>query len=189
MILIMNNPRILESEISLIRDAKAGNQLAFSKLFTKYKGFVEKLLFSYIKDMDEAKDIANIVFLKVYNNLSKFTDYSSFGGWLRILTNRVAIDYLRSIQNKPQVVVERDRLSPDIPISSNEDDLVNRLAYERVLEEFDKFPSHMKKILEMFYINNLTVTQISEFLNVPTGTIKSILSRTRKKIKNEIKKH
>ena len=45
----------------------------------------------------------------------------------------------------------------------------------------------MKKILEMFYINNLTVSQISEKLSIPTGTIKSILSRTRKIIKQNFK--
>jgi len=184
----MKNPRITESEILLIREAQRGSQLAFSKLFEKYKGFVESILFSYIKDMDEAKDIANIVFLKVYHKLSKFTDYSSFGGWLRILTNRTAIDYLRSIRLKQRAEVETDRLTASTQISSSEDELVNRLAYEKILEEFEKFPVHMKRILELYYVENLTVVQISEALCVPTGTIKSILSRTRKQIQSSINK-
>ena len=182
------NPRITKSEVEIIKSAQAGNISAFNKLFKQYKGFVDNLLYSYIKDMDEAKDITNIVFLKVYNNLSKFKDYSSFGGWLRILTNRVAIDYLRSIENKEKPIENNnDRLSLLKSISQNEIDLVNRLSYERVLDEFDKFPEHMKKILEMFYINNFTVFQISKYLDIPTGTIKSILSRTRKQIKQHFK--
>ena len=44
----------------------------------------------------------------------------------------------------------------------------------------------MKQILELFYVNNMTVVQISEALRIPTGTIKSILSRTRKQIKNRL---
>ena len=47
----------------------------------------------------------------------------------------------------------------------------------------------MKQILELFYINNMTVVQISESLNIPTGTIKSILSRTREKIKKKLIKN
>ena len=184
----MKNPRITQEEVGIIKDAQAGNILAFNKLFYKYKGFVEKLLLGYIKDIDEAKDITNIVFLKVYDKLSKFTDYSSFGGWLRILTNHTAIDYLRSIEHKPKVFEEEgDRLSSFSQNSSSEDGLVNRLAYERILEEFDKFPDKMKKILQLFYINNMTVVQISKALSIPTGTIKSILSRTRKQIKSNFK--
>lgn len=181
---VLKNPCITPEEVEIIKKAQAGNILAFNKLFYRYKGFVDRILFHYLKDMDEAKDITNIVFLKVYDKLSQFTDYDSFGGWLRILTNRTAIDYLRSIKNHVKPVGEKsERLSLASSISSNEDDIVNRLAYERVLEEFNKFPAHMKQILELYYVNNMTVAQISDALDVPTGTIKSILSRTRKQIK------
>ena len=93
------NPKITPEEIALIKSAQAGNMQAFNKLFYKYQGFTTNLLYKYIKDFDEAKDVNNIVWLKVYNKLSKFVDYSSFGGWLRILTNRTAIDYLRELKN------------------------------------------------------------------------------------------
>lgn len=180
----MKNPRITPEEVEIIKSAQAGNISAFNKLFHRYKGFVDTILYYYLKDVDEAKDITNIVFLKVYEKLSQFTDYDSFGGWLRILTNRTAIDYLRSVKNHAKPVGEEsERLSLASSISSDEDDLVNRLAYERILEEFEKFPAHMKQILELFYVNNMTVVQISEALRIPTGTIKSILSRTRKQIK------
>ena len=180
----MKNPRITPEEVEIIKSAQAGNISAFNKLFHRYKGFVDTILYYYLKDKDEAKDITNIVFLKVYEKLSQFTDYDSFGGWLRILTNRTAIDYLRSIKNHAKPVGEEsERLSRASSISSDEDDLVNRLAYERILEEFERFPAHMKQILELFYVNNMTVVQISEALRIPTGTIKSILSRTRKQIK------
>ena len=188
--MMINSPRITPEEVELIKSAKAGNILAFNKLFYRYKSFVDGILYYYIKDLDEAKDITNIVFLKVYNNLSQFLDFDSFGGWLRILTQRTAIDYLRSVKNKAKPVGDMsERLSLASSISSDEVDLVNRLEYERVIEEFKKFPAHMKQILELFYVNNMTVVQISESLNIPTGTIKSILSRTREKIKKKLIKN
>ena len=183
----MKSPRITPEEVGIIKRAQAGDESAFNALFHRYKGFVDNLLFQYIKDMDEAKDVTNIVFLKVHDKLSMFTAYESFGGWLRILTNRTAIDYLREMKNKSTVLGDSDsRLPSDETKGSSEDDLVNRMTYEQILAEFDKFPETTCKVLKLFYVNNMTVEQISEKLNVPTGTVKSMLSRTRRKIKKKL---
>lgn len=184
----MKNPRITQSEIEIIKKAKAGDESAFSALFNKYKGFVENLLYQYLKDYDEAKDITNVVFLKVYNKLSLFKAYDSFGGWLRMLTNRTAIDYLRETKNKKSVSTLSDnRQLLNIEDSSSENEFVNRLTYEQLISEFKKLPEQTKKICLLFYKENLTIVQISEILSIPTGTIKSILHRIRKKLKKQIK--
>lgn len=183
----MKNPRITPEEIGIIKKAQAGDELAFNTLFRKYKGFVEKVLFDYIKDMDEAKDITNVVFLKVYNKLSTFTDYTSFGGWLRIIANHTAIDYLRETENKYMVLEsEDDRLSYKDSKGTTEGDLVDRLTYNQLLAEFKKLPESTRKVFELFYRENLTISEISQALKIPKGTIKSTLSRTRRKIKRSI---
>lgn len=185
----MKNPDITLEEIGIIKRAQAGDESAFNALYYKYKGFVEKILYQYLKDMDEAKDVANIVFLKVHKKLSQFTAYNSFGGWLRILTNRTAIDYLRSQENKGTATdIKEGRLTSDIP-DSTENDLVNHLTYKELITEFDKLPEVARKIFTMFYVNNNTVEEISNAFNpkIPTGTIKSTLSRTRRKLKQRLK--
>lgn len=180
----MKAPNITKEEVEIIKSAQAGNILAFNKLFNRYKTFVDNVLFTYLKDMDEAKDLTNIVFLKVYEKLSTFTEYSSFGGFLRIIANRTAIDYLRSKKLKT-IEDENDRLSLNSSISSNEDELVNRLSYDEIVDSFKIFPEHMQRILELFYVENMTVDQIGQSLSISTGTIKSILSRTRKKLQKQ----
>lgn len=184
----MKNPRITPTEVDLIKKAQAGDELAFNALYYKYKGFVESLLFQYLKDMDESKEVANIVFLKVHDKLSKFVAYDSFGGWLRILTNRTAIDYLRSIKNKQVADIKEDRLNSNVQAYA-EDDLVNHLTYKKLLREFEKLPEVTRKIFERFYVDNLTVEEISKTFNprVPVGTIKSTLSRTRRKLRQRLK--
>ena len=182
------NPRITPEEVGLIKRAKAGDELAFNALYYKYKGFVNSLLLRYIKDKDEAQDVSNIVFLKVHKKLSLFTDYDSFGGWLRILTNRTAIDYLRSMENKKVADVKEERLTSDTP-GSTEGDIVDHLTYKELLKEFNAFPEVTRKIFERFYIDNMTVEEISNTFNpkIPTGTIKSTLSRTRRKLRKRLK--
>lgn len=180
-------PRITPEEIKTIKDAQAGSMKAFNCLFYRYKGFVESLLFRFLNDMDEAKDLTNIVFLKVYDKLSQFTAYDSFGGWLRILTNHTAIDYLRSRKNKSEPDIKEDRLSLDMA-GSTENDLVNHLTYKQLTAEFNKLPEDVRRIFEMFYVDNLKVDEISKSFNpeIPTGTIKSTLSRTRRKLKQKL---
>ena len=183
------NPRITPEEVGLIKRAKAGDESAFNALYHKYKGFVDNILFQYLKDMDEARDVSNIVFLKVHKKLSLFSDYDSFGGWLRILANRTAVDYLRSMKNKKVASDEKAERLPADTLGSTEDDLVNHLTYKELLKEFNTFPEVTRKIFERFYIDNMTVEQISNTFNpkIPTGTIKSTLSRTRRKLKQRLK--
>ena len=179
--------RITASEIQLIKQAQKGNMLAFNKLFVRYKEFVDNILFAYVKDMDEAKDLTNVVFLKVHQKLSTFTDYSSFGGWLRIIANHTAIDYLRKMKEKSvELGEDTGRLPVELTNFSEEEDLVNLLEYESVLKEFKKLPEKTQKIFNLFYVEDLTVDEISKVLKTPTGTIKATLSRTRRKIKNNL---
>ena len=84
--------------------------------------------------------------------------------------------------------IEEGRLSFDVPTSA-ENDLVNHISYEDILSEFEKLPEVTRKIFKLFYVDNLTVEEISKTFNpsMPTGTIKSTLSRTRRKLKQHLK--
>ena len=184
----MEHLRITQSEIETIKSAQQGNVLAFNKLFSRYKEFVDNILFSYVNDMDEAKDLTNVVFLKAHQKLSTFTDYSSFGGWLRIIANRTAIDYLRRMKEKAvELGDDTERLPVELTNASEEEDIVNLLEYEALLKEFEKLPEKTQRIFNLFYVDDLTTDEISKVLKIPTGTIKAILSRTRRKIKNNLK--
>lgn len=182
----MNLPKITPEEIGIIKDAKAGKESAFNLLYYRYKDFVINLLYQYINDLDEAKDLSNIVFLKVHQKLSKFTNYSSFGGWLRILTKNTAIDYLRTLKNK---AISIDDQENGIQLSNISDvvDENRNLTYTNLIEMFDNLPETTKQIVKLYYESGMTVFQISKAINVPVGTIKSCLYRTRNNLKKQLK--
>ena len=184
----MKTPKITPEEIKVIKAAQEGNILAFNRIYKKYKEFVSNILYGYIKDKDEANDIANIVFLKVYDKIGKFTAYDSFGGWLRIITNNTAVDYLRRTKNIPIVSDTLDsRLVSNVPASSNEIDLVNRLTYEQLLEEFNALSEQAQKVCRLFYLDNLTSKDIGEKLKMSENTVKSHLRRSRQRLSNKLK--
>ena len=84
--------------------------------------------------------------------------------------------------------MKEERLTSDTP-GSTEGDIVDHLTYKELLKEFNAFPEVTRKIFERFYIDNMTVEEISKSFNpkIPTGTIKSTLSRTRRKLKQRLK--
>ena len=185
---LVKNPKITPEEIKVIKAAQNGSIPAFNCIFKRYKSFVSNILYGYIKDKDEADDITNIVFLKVYDKLQKFTAYDSFGGWLRIIANNTAVDYLRRTKHTPIVIDNVDvRLTSSRSISSDENDIVNRLTYEQILKEFNALSEQAQKVCELFYIDNMTSEKISEVLQIPIGTEKSHLSRSRNKLRKQFK--
>lgn len=181
----IKTPRITPEEIKTIKDAQAGSMKAFNRIFYRYKSFVEKVLFSYLNDYDEARDLTNDVFVKVYEKLSMFTRYDSFGGWLRILAKNTAIDYLRSLGNSINVSADDKENKLQLRDVSGDDEvsITNRMTYNYLVELFNKIPPSYRESCKLFYVDNLTVAQIAKTLKIPVNTVKSNLFRMRKIIK------
>ena len=177
-------PRITPAEIQTIKDAQAGSMSAFNRIFYKYKGFVDNMLFSYTKDMDEAKDLTNVVFLKVYDKLSKFNRYESFGGWLRILAKNTALDYLRTIKDRENVSVDNETYRLQLAdYRDDEDSVSNRTTYSHLVELIDTLPPSYRETCKLYYVDNLKTKEIAKVLKIPENTVKSYLFRMRKRIK------
>lgn len=175
-------------EIETIKQAQNGSVKAFNKIFHEYKNFVEKTLLNYVKDEDEAKDLVNIVFLKINNKIKSFTNYTNFKGWVITVTKNVAIDYIRSKNSK---LVSIDDTERNIQIASNQIDpqflIDEKDIFTEITSLFDELPELNSKICKLYYIYNLPIKTISKKLNVPNGTIKSYLHRSRNKIKSKLK--
>ena len=176
----MKYPKITDKEIEIIKQAQQGDERAFSKIFYKYKSFVDDLLYHYLKDKDEAYDLTNIVFIKVHDKLQLFTEYKSFIGWLKILSKNVAIDYLRIHKKK-------DDMEKDIDISQNyelstTDDPINHMFKDEILKYIQlNFPIGHDKVFECV-IDGIPYPEISKRLRIPLNTVKSIVHRIRPKI-------
>jgi len=176
----IKTPRITPDEIKTIKDAQAGSMKAFNRIYFKYKKFVECLLTQYIQDRDEACELSNTVFLKVYDNLSKFTRYESFGGWLRILAKNVAIDYLRTIPNVTNVSTDdNEKLQRGIVSGDDGNNVINKMTYDYLISLFDKLPRSYRESCKLYYVDNLKVADIAKKLRIPENTVKSNLFRAR----------
>lgn len=175
-------PKSSQDEIDIVKQAQEGSIKAFNKLFSQYKTFIDNLLITYIKDVDEAKDLTNIVFIKMRNKLSKFSEYNNFAGWLRILAKNTAIDYLR-VKNRdkdkfPMTSMDVVTCGSDQLISENLD---TKLEIDKLKAYLKTYPKTWQQVFEMV-LEGSSYGEISLALGMSTNTIKSIMRRIRPRI-------
>ena len=160
--------------IELVEKAQKGDQIAFSNLIEKVKYKLYKTGMAILKNDDDTCDAIQETLIKAYKNIKTLNNNEYFTTWIvRILINQ-CYDIIR----------KNDKI-----ISMNEKLQTNQNTYyelysqesslEYVLNMLDK---DLKIVTVLYYYDDLSVTTISEILNIPEGTVKSRLSRAREKI-------
>lgn len=163
-----------DAKIELVELAKTGNKEAFSKLIEEIKLKLYKTGMSILKNDDDTCDAIQETLINAYKSINTIKDNQYFSTWIiRILINK-CYDIIR--KNKKIVYLdEKMQLEQDMyyEIYSQESEL------ELILNKIDK---DLKTITVLYYYDDLSVSEISEMLNIPEGTVKSRLSRARNKI-------
>lgn len=169
------------TENELILKAQKGDAMAFEELIYRYDKMVLRLALKYAADPDDAKDIYQEVFIRVYRNLPGFQFKSEFSTWLFRITTNMCITYKRKHNKINQVAIDMDDETSFISeIAGNED-----LSPE-VITEKSEFESKINKALESLSPNQkmsfllkhyegYKIKEIAEMMNCKEGTIKKYL--------------
>jgi len=172
--------------IDLVRAAQAGDRDAFGLLFQRYRGAIVAQAMRRVKNADEAEELAQDVFVQAMQKLDQLRVPEAFGGWLRRIVHRMAINRITRRQAAvacDPVVLEATCLSsadsPDQTALGREraDDL--RAAVQR-LGQLDR------QTLQAFYLQGESLLQMSDSFDAPLGTIKRRLHIARKRLAREM---
>ena len=185
-----------EIEEELIRRCQRGDKGAFAELVRKYQRFVFSLLFRMLPDKDSVEDLAQEVWVKVYNSIGKVKTYSSFKSWL----NRIAITTYYSKKRK-----EGDRNEVSLSEMFSDDDSGEQREREiedpspipediLLSEEWKIFvdktlramPEQSRLLIVMKDNQSLSYEEIGDILGITIGTVKSRLSRAREMMIKEL---
>lgn len=175
------------TEQELVNRAKAGDQNAFEQLVLDNQNKVYSLAFRMVNDREEAADLAQEAFLKVWQGLPSFQGESSFSTWVYRLTTNLCIDYIRKQKRRQGIepVASLDDLESGIgePVDWEQDPHrhVERgelhVALARALQVL---PDHHRQILVMRELSGLSYQEIGQALELDLGTVKSRIARARK---------
>ena len=177
-------------DVALIRRILAGNETAFAELVKKYQKQVHVLAWRKIGDFHIAEDITQDVFLKVYQQLHALKNPKQFSGWLYVITTRLCATCLRKnrIQTQPLEDTEITMIQSDAYSQHVVEERANT-AVETQREVVKRLLAKLKEsertVMALHYLGEMTVEEISKFLGVSAGTIKSRLQRARNRLQKE----
>jgi len=174
----------------LVKAFVKGDPTAFEVLFKKYNRHVARLVYSVIRTPELVEDTVQEVFLLVYRNLHKFRQQSAFKTWLyRITVNEALRQVSRARRWQPlsENEVEVDAVT-DTLVSYPGSDSPERILLQgerkaHVHAALAQLNSNQKLILSLYYMEDLSVQEISEILDIPEGSVKSRLYYARENLK------
>lgn len=162
---------------------------AFNELYDYYFPRVYNFLFARLKDTTSTDDVISEVFIKVFNNLSKYNGQrGSFSTWLFRIAINQSTDYLRKIQNRKENTWE-DFFDPAIP--QHEEPEAKLLINERkqeLLKAMENLKERDRYILELKYWSDLSNKEIADIMDISPANVGIILFRaigSLKKFMNE----
>ena len=180
-----------QNDVELIQRILQGDQDAFAVLVNKYQKGIHALAWRKIGDFHIAQEITQDTFLKAYQNLGDLKEgYNSFGGWLYVIAARLCYDWrqknampMESMDNID--ASEVDHVSYSRYVADKQATEADETRREVVKKLLQKLPESERTVITLFYLGEMTINAISEFLGVSPNTIKSRLSRARNRLKKE----
>ena len=167
---------------TLVARCKRGDELAWEALVRQYQSRVYSVALHYLRDAEEARDVAQDVFVRIYRKLETFDSAAEeFLPWLLSVARNACIDRLRRRRARPlahAVAVEDQPGLPDAGPTPEQTVLAEsrrRLLYRALARISDV----NREIILLKEIQGLDLRQISEILAVPIGTVKSRSARAR----------
>lgn len=157
------------------------------RLMNSYGDDVLRIAYIYLKDKYLAEDVFQEVFIKIYKNFSKFGEKSSEKTWIMSITMNTCRDILRNSWFKKVFMLnDTDTTSLVDSYVDIDDKVIDKIQYEKLLNEVMNLPHKYKEPILLYYYEELSTADISKILEVPEGTIRNRLFRARKILKFNI---
>ena len=181
-----------ENDVQLIHAVLSGDDSAFNTLVEKYQKSVHALAWGMIGDFHYAEDITQDTFLRAYQKLSTMKDPSQFLRWLHVITERLCLNWLRkqksekqsqSLEDTPMEEIAKSDYAHYVLEARETEATEHRL--EIVKNLLDKLSEKERTVMSLYYLGEMTTQEIGTFLGVSLETIRTRLSRARKRLREE----
>ena len=164
------------TEEQLVKKCLEKDALAQKELFEYYSRRMMGVCLRYAQDAEEAQDVLQMGFIKVFEKLDMYSSQGSLEGWIRKIIVNTALDIIRK-NKKFQNDVEMDKV--DYQLHNYGENAVQALSAQDLLKVIQEMPQGFKTVFNMFAIEGYSHKEIAEELNISVNTSKSQYSRAR----------
>lgn len=163
------------TEQELIRGCLNNDRKAQEQLYRKYADDMFVVCLAYESDLDEAKDILQNGFIKVFRSLDQYDNLGSLKGWIRRIMVNTAIDHYRKKKKKDDFI--------DIEVMGDEglefDVVESKENVKEILTLVERLPDRARLIFNLYALEGYSHKEIATQLNIAEGTSKSMYSRAK----------
>ncbi|GAK04540.1 RNA polymerase sigma factor SigW [Geomicrobium sp. JCM 19037] len=178
-----------------IKEVKAGDPEAFAQIVEAYKDKVYQIAYRMVGNAQEAQDVAQEAFIRAYTNIDRYDTNRKFSTWLFRIATNLSIDKLR--KKKPDYSLDAevsgteglDGYSQLAATDALPDEQVVTLEWQAsIQEEINALPPKYRAAIILKYMEDLSLQEMSEILDLPVGTIKTHVHRGREALRKRLKK-
>ncbi|MGP7819751.1 RNA polymerase sigma factor SigW [Niallia sp. 01092] len=177
-----------------IKQVLKGDQNAFGEIIEIYKDKVFQICFRMLGNRHEAEDMAQEAFIRAYVNISRFNIELKFSTWLYRIATNLCIDRIR--KKKPDYYLDAEvpgteGLNMYSQLAANtrlpEEDVESLELQALIQREISKLPEKYRAVIVLKYIEELSLNEISEILELPLGTVKTRIHRGREALRKQLR--
>lgn len=174
------------TDYELVQKCLNGEKQYFSELITRHKNLVYSVVLKMVNNQEDANDLAQEVFIKVYKNLDKYFPDFKFSTWIIKITTNHVIDYRRKKKYETVCMeeVEYKLISENTP----EQDCIKKEEQLVLNKLLNDLPDIYKVPLVLYHQQGLSYQEIAEATNEPLSKVKNRIFRGRKILKEELLK-
>jgi RNA polymerase sigma-70 factor (ECF subfamily) len=183
-------------DYEIVQKALNGDQRAFASLLGFYKDSIYYMLLKMVNNKRDAEDLTIEAFGKAFKNIHLYTPNFAFSTWLFKIASNNGIDYLRK-KKLMQKVVSIDQADEDKANESTvslvsseldpEEEMIKKQKENLMRTVVKKLSPLYRKLIELRYFKEYSYVEIAEELNLPLGTVKARIHRSRELLYNTLK--
>ncbi len=173
----------------LIEECLSGNQAAWETIVRQHWRKVFNLAYKFVGKHDEAEDLTQDIFLKVFKALATFDRRANFQTWLISISRNLCIDHYRSVRKERETIAREVDASTLSPASRETGPLValeRRDLRELVRQALEGLPLALRTAVVLRDLQELSYQEIADQLGLPEGTVKSRINRGRIELARQI---
>jgi RNA polymerase sigma factor (sigma-70 family) len=169
------------AEFELIQHCKTGALKHQEVLYKQYYGYAMGVGLRYCSSRDDAMEVVNDSFIKVFNTIKSYDAARSFKAWMRRIIINTAIDRRRK-DLKYQLHTDMDNANH----IGHHNTAVQQLNAKDILKLMDGLPAIQRAIFNLYEIDGYNHDEISEMLNIPSSSSRVYLSRAKEKLRKAL---
>lgn len=178
----------MEEDLLLVQQVLRGDQGAFRQVVEKYQNYVFTIAMRVLKTREEAEEVAQDVFLKVYKMLGSYRQESKFSSWLYAITYRTAIDNARK-KKLPLHSIETEQgaiQTPDLQSKTPAELTQDNDLRQQVQAIINRLKPSDANIITLFYLHEQSVQEIAEITGLSVTNVKTKLFRLREQLRQDL---